>query len=156
MEQIQTNWKHLLKKLKLSYLEQAHPDFYTMSGGDKMGVKPYTDSTANGLTRCIEDFVRYQGGYANRISTTGIMRRMNGQMKWTKGNSNTGAADIRILYKGRSVDVEVKIGRDKLSPQQFKEWARVEAAGGLYFVAKDFPSFLNFWEEQFGKIENNG
>jgi hypothetical protein len=144
-----TNWKQLLKRLKLSYLERTAPDFYRLSGGSQMKVKPYDDRTSNGLTRCICDFITHVGGYANRISTTGTMRKIGGKMTWTKGNSNKGAADIRILYNGRSIDVEVKIQGDKLSPAQYKEWARVEAAGGLYFVAKDFPSFLQFWLELF-------
>jgi hypothetical protein len=143
------NWKDLLKQLKLTYLETYHNDFYHASGGNKQKIKPYSDKTANGLTNCICDFIKFIGGYSNRISTTGTMRKINGQMKWTKGNSNKGAADIRILYNGRSVDVEVKIGNDKLSPAQYREWSKVEAAGGKYIVAKDFPSFLQWWLEYF-------
>jgi hypothetical protein len=139
------NWKQLLKDLKLRWLEKNHPDFFHASGGYSMKIKPYSDTTANGLTNCIEDFIKHIQGYSNRISTTGTMRKINGRMTWTKGNSNKGAADVRILFNGRSVDVEVKIGRDKMSEAQYKEKQRVENAGGLYFVAKSFSEFLDFW-----------
>jgi hypothetical protein len=143
------NWKQLLKELKLGYIARTAPGFFELSGGNKMHVKPYKDTTANGLTNCIEDFIKHIGGYANRISTTGTLRKVNGEMKWTKGNSNKGAADIRILFCGRSIDVEVKIGADKPSEAQIKEQQRIESAGGLYYIAKDFPSFLEWWLSYF-------
>jgi hypothetical protein len=114
-----------------------------------MKIKPYADNTANALTRSIQDFVKHIGGYANRISTTGTMRKINGCMTWTKGNSNKGAADIRILFNGWSVDVEVKTGIDRMSEAQYKEKQKVEAAGGLYFIARSFPQFLEWWLQQF-------
>lgn len=139
------NWKSILKQLKLEYIKSTAPDFFELSGGYKMKVNPYNDQTANGLTRCIEDFIKHIGGYGNRVSTTGIMRKVNGQMKWTKGNSNKGAFDLRIVYQGKSLDVEVKIGRDVLSEAQKKEMVRIVAAGGFAFVARDFPAFLQWF-----------
>lgn len=143
------NWKQLLKDLKLACMQRNHKDFFEASGGYGMKVKPYSDHTANALTSAIEDFVKHIGGYANRISTTGTMRKINGRMTWTKGNSNKGAADIRILFNGRSIDVEVKIGKDRMSEAQHQEKHRVENAGGLYFVARTFPEFLDFWLSHF-------
>lgn len=143
------NWKQLLKELKLEWLRTNHKDFFEASGGYAMQIKPYKDTTANALTNAIEDFIKHIGGYANRITTTGTMRKINGRMTWTKGNSNKGAADIRILFNGKSVDVEVKIGKDQMSEAQYKEKERVERAGGLYFVARSFPDFLQWWLEHF-------
>ena len=143
------NWKHLLKDLKLQWLQKNHKDFFEASGGYSMQIKPYRDDTANTLTRSIQDFAKHIGGYSNRISTTGTMRKIGGRMTWTKGNSNKGASDIRILFNGKSVDVEVKIGKDRMSESQYKEQKRVENAGGLYFVARSFPEFLDFWLSHF-------
>ncbi len=140
------DWKRLLKHLKLEYLKEHHYDFFVNSGGYKQHLKPYTDTTANGLTNCIEDFIKHQGGYSNRISTTGMMRKINGQMKWTAGNSNKGAADVRLLFNGRSVECEVKIGADKMSEAQHLEKARIEKAGGVYIVVTSFANFLEQWE----------
>lgn len=143
------NWKKLLKQLKLEHIKRTSPGFFDLSGGYQMEIKPYSDKTANGLTKCIEDFIKHIGGYANRISTTGTMRKINARMTWTKGNSNKGAADIRILFNGRSADVEVKIGPDRMSEAQIKEQHRIEQAGGLYFIAKSFPEFLEWWLSHF-------
>jgi hypothetical protein len=140
-------WKKELKQKKLEYLQKTAPDFFEKSGGFKMQVKRYADSNSNALTNAIQDFIKFSGGYSNRISTVGTMRKINGAMKWTTGNSNKGAADIRALYKGISIDIEVKVGKDKLSEAQIKEAARIESAGGSYIVARDFPSFLDKWNE---------
>lgn len=138
--------------MKLEHLEREAPGFFKLSGGYTMIVKPYTDQTSNGLTKCIEDFVTFSGGYANRISTTGMMRRINREMRWTKGSSNKGAADIRILLAGKSADVEVKIGADTMSSHQHKEQQRIEKAGGLYFVARDMPAFIDWFNKSFSNI----
>lgn len=137
-----SDWKLLLKRLKLQYLAVNHPDFLRMSGGDKMKIKPYSDSTANELTRAIVDFFIHAGGDANRINTQGQMRKINGKMKWTKGATRKGTADVKAIWKGRAIDVEVKIGKDSMSDAQHKERQRIEKAGGIYIVAKSFPDFL--------------
>lgn len=137
-------WQDLLKQMKLAYIEKTAPNFFFLSGGYTMRVNPYSDKTANGLTRCIEDFIKHLGGYCNRINTTGMPRKINGEMRWTKSNSNKGAFDLRFIYAGRSADVEIKIGRDRMSEAQERERQKIIAAGGLAIIAKDFPSFL-YW-----------
>jgi hypothetical protein len=139
--------KQLLKRLKLEYMRTKSPGFFKMSGGYAYEVKPYEDNTANGLLKCIHDFIFHQGGYVNRISTVGMMRKIRGEMKWAKGNSNKGAPDLRFVFQGKSGDVEIKIGRDKLSEAQEREIERIIEAGGLAFVARDFASFLDWWKE---------
>jgi hypothetical protein len=147
-------WQKLLKQLKLEYIKRTAPGFFEMSGGYSMGIRPYKDNTANELTRCIEDFIQHLNGYCNRISTTGMMRKINGVMKWTKGNTNKGAFDLRFLYMGKSGDVEIKIGPDRLSEDQIKEQQRIRNAGGLAFVAKDFPSFLSWFISEFPEAQD--
>jgi|GEM_PF-2009530 len=142
---ISADWKKQLKAMKLAYLKSTAPGFYELSGGERMIVKGYSDETANGLTKCICDWITYSGGYSNRISTTGMLRKINGEMKWTKGNSNKGAADIRILINGISADVEVKVGRDVASDKQKREQQSIEMAGGHYFIARDMPSFIEWF-----------
>lgn len=138
--------RDLLRFLHLSILKECTPGAFEASGGWTMQTKPFNDSTANGLTKCIETFVRGQGGYFNRISSTGLMRKIGGEMKWTTGNSNIGAADCRILFQGRSIDCEIKIGRDVMSRAQEQEKARVERAGGIYIIANSFDHFLKQWQ----------
>lgn len=54
---------------------------------------------------------------------------------------------------GKSLHIDVKIGRDKMSDAQKKVQRQVESSRGLYFVAKDMGSFLEWWDRVIhGKI----
>ncbi|HUT43367.1 MAG TPA: hypothetical protein VMW95_03440, partial [Desulfobacterales bacterium] len=57
-----------------------------------------------------------------------------------------GTADISATIKGLSVKIEVKM-KDKQSPDQKIYQEQVERAGGLYFVARDFTSFKQWFDE---------
>jgi len=132
--------------MKLEHVKKAAPGFFAMSGGYSMKTKPYTDGSANGLTRSIIDWINFKGGSATRISSQGQMRIIGGQKKWTKSNSRKGIADIHAVYKGKHLSIEVKIGKDRMSEAQEKEKERIEAAGGLYFIARDMESFIQWFD----------
>jgi hypothetical protein len=100
----------------------------------------YSDKTANELTRAITDYIRLNGGYCTRINTTGQFRGG----KWVKGTTSKGTADLHAAISGRHVSIEVKIGRDKLSPAQIKQAGIIERAGGLYYVARNFSDFFDW------------
>ena len=124
-------------------------------------VKPkFTDKTANGLTKAIIKFLQLEGWQAERISTTGRMvdqrktytdavgfRRQIGSTQWIPGTSTRGSADISATIAGRSVKIEVKIGRDRQSEHQKKYQADVERAGGIYFIARTFEEFYQWYKE---------
>lgn len=117
-------------------------------------LNKYTDKTANGLTKCIVDFIRANGGQAERINTTGMpmVRKLPSGRKdvtWRKGNTTKGSADISAIICGKSVKIEVKIGHDRQSEAQKKYQQAVEDAGGLYFIAKSFDEFLTFYNNNF-------
>lgn len=117
-------------------------------------LNTYTDKTANGLTRCIVDFIRSHGGQAERINTTGmpIVRQLPSgrtETTWRKGNTTKGSADISAIIGGKSVKIEVKIGHDRQSEAQKRYQKTVEEAGGLYYIAKDFTTFKNWYDENF-------
>lgn len=143
------DWKAELKRLKLAYIEKTAPGFWAASGGDTMKLKPWNDKTANGLTTAVCDWIKFNGGDAQRINTTGTMRKIDGQMKWTHSGSRRGAADIHAIIQGRAVSIEIKIGRDQLSGQQLSEKLRIESAGGFYFVARDMDQFVNWYRRTF-------
>ena len=124
----------------------------------------YRDDTANGLTKCIVDYIRLQGGQAERINTTGIPQdtrqqvtdilgrtRTIGSVTWRTGGGTRGSADISATIQGRSVKIEVKIGKDRQSDAQRQYQAAIEAAGGLYYIAKNFTEFVGWYAQQFGK-----
>lgn len=143
------DWKKLLKRMKLDSIKEKAPGFFIESGGYDMIVKPYRDNTANELTKSIIDFINFSAGDANRINCQGQVRKINGRMVWTHGSTRRGVADIHAIFRGRHISIEIKIGNDKQSNDQIKEAERIRKAGGLYFVAKDMPSFLEWWNETF-------
>lgn len=147
------SWKPLLKRMKLDSIKAKAPGFFAASGGYDMKIKPYRDTTANGLTSAIIDFIIFSGGDANRINTQGQLRKINGRMTWTHGSTRKGTADIHAIFQGRHISIEIKIGNDKQSDQQIKEAGRVRSAGGLYYVARDMQSFIEWWQGQFRNEE---
>ena len=56
---------------------------------------------------------------------------------WGGPFQRDGCPDIIACLKGRFIGVECKVARDKLRPAQIREKARIEAAGGLYILAKE-------------------
>jgi hypothetical protein len=137
-----------LKKISISY-----PNVPSYA----LPATRYSDKTSNGLTKCIIDFLNLTGAQAERINNTGRVldnriivkdvlggSRSIGSTKWIPGTGKNGTADISATIKGRSIKVEVKIGADKQSDQQKEYQKEVEAAGGIYFIAKDFNSFYNW------------
>jgi hypothetical protein len=68
-------------------------------------------------------------------------------MQYIKGTSTNGTADISATIKGRSVKIEVKIGKDRQSDAQKQYEQDVIKAGGLYFIARDFDSFIEWYDK---------
>lgn len=101
----------------------------------------YSDTDTNGLTKCIIDFIRLSGGYAERINTQGQYNEKLGI--WTKGNTRKGTADIHACLSGRHLSIEVKKGYDRQSEHQQKIQKEVQRARGIYFIVKDFEQFIN-------------
>lgn len=142
----------ILMELAIQNNRSKHPNF-----PDFARPKPkYTDKTANGLTKCIIDFLNFSGHQAERISTTGRyidqkqtytdsvgFTRTIGSGKWIPGTGTKGSADISATIAGKSVKIEVKIGKDRQSEAQKAYQAKIEQAGGIYLIAKDFNSFYN-------------
>lgn len=149
-----------LKRLKLQDQRAKYPSL-----PERALPKPrYSDRTANGLTKCIIDFLNLKGFQAERVSNTGrrIDQRQKvtdaigktqviGSVKWIKGSGRKGTADVSATIQGRAVKIEVKIGKDRLSKHQKAYKAEIEKAGGLYVVAKDFQSFYEWFYENFEK-----
>ncbi|GAA4470451.1 hypothetical protein GCM10023189_59060 [Nibrella saemangeumensis] len=108
-------------------------------------IKPtkYSDKTANDLTRAIIRCIELYGGYAVRVQTQGQFNEKLG--RWTKGTTKTGTADIHGIYNGQHLSIEVKIGRDRQSEAQRRTADQVSRSGGLYFIAKDFESFWQWF-----------
>lgn len=131
--------------------------------------KKYTDKTSNGLENCICDFLNFTGSQAERIKNTGreIKQKdtdtqlgvIRGKSTFIPGTGTNGSADISATIPkrygleviGRSVKIEVKIGADRQSVVQKGYEQDIINAGGLYYIAKDFTSFLIWYVEQWGR-----
>lgn len=124
--------------------------------------RKFRDDSANGLTKCIISFLRLKGYQAERINSTGRIvdkrksytdvtgrRRTIGNYVWVYGTGTKGTSDISATVSGRSVKIEVKIGRDRQSDAQRRYQEQVEKAGGLYFIAKNFEQFYQWFNETF-------
>jgi hypothetical protein len=142
-------YKAMLHEMKLQRYAITHPNYPQ----DYIPKTMYKDSTANGLTKAICDYINYNGYQAERINTMGTAREKKTTagkvigVTWTKGTSTAGSADISATIKGRSVKIEVKIGKDRQSDAQKRYQENIEKAGGTYIIAKDFDSFIEFFNE---------
>lgn len=141
-----------VKELEAAVLElfrQQHPTI------PEYAIPPmkYRDDTANGLTKCVVDFIRIRGGQAERINTVGIPEQRGRRIVWRRANSTRGSADISAVVNGLSLKVEVKIGLDRQSDAQRKYQASIERAGGLYFIARNFTSFVEWFDGNFKRTK---
>jgi len=122
----------------------------------------FEDKSANGLTTAIIAYIRLKGGQAERISNTGRpidhrqtftdvtgKTRQIGSLRWIPGTGTNGSADISATIAGRSVKVEVKIGNDRQSAAQRRYQAQVETAFGVYFIARSFETFVQWYDQMF-------
>jgi hypothetical protein len=120
----------------------------------------YNPNSANGLTKCILDFLNLSGYQAERINTMGRMldnrktytdvigrTKTIGSTKYIPTSGTKGSADISATINGRSVKIEVKWKADRQSKDQKAYQEQVERAGGVYYIAKDFDSFYAWFNE---------
>ncbi|MEX2336366.1 MAG: hypothetical protein WD555_03745 [Fulvivirga sp.] len=153
-----------LRQLKNDYLRAKYPNVPRHGIGK---VKPYKDTTANGLTRCIIDAFNFCEGQAERISNTGRVidnsytytnvigqKKTIGGKKYIPGTGTNGTADISAIWNGLSLKIEVKIGRDKLGEAQEKYRDRIEASGGVYIVARSYEDFVLELEKKLATVKN--
>ena len=132
---------------------------HTKMRPDYVPKTKFEDATANGLTKCIIAWITLNGYQAERINTTGryidnskivtdvLGRKIKiGSGKYIKGTGTKGSADISATIKGKSVKIEVKIGNDRQSEYQKEYEADIIKAGGIYYIAKDFDNFINFYK----------
>ena len=150
----------ILKQMHLKHQQERFPNF------PKFAIpRPnYNDATANGLTNCIIHFIRLSGGMAERISSEGRIidqrkavtdylgrTKVIGSIKRVYASTTKGTADISSIIQGKSVKIEIKIKKDKMSDYQKAYQDQVIKAGGIYLVVKDFASFYRWYILKFGE-----
>jgi hypothetical protein len=145
-----------LKQLKQEAMLESYPNVpkYALS------APKYEDKTANGLTKCIIEFLQLSNHQAERINTMGrpidnrkqvtdVIGRTKtiGSMTWGKSTATKGSADISATIQGRSVKIEVKIGKDRQSEDQKVYQNNIEKSGGQYWIAKNFDDFIKKYDD---------
>lgn len=155
-----------LRQMAIAEMKRKHasyPETLTLP------VKAFSDRSANTLTRSIIDFLKLSGWHAERVNTMGRPidhrqivtdvignRRQIGSIEWIRSGSTPGSADISATIKSRSVKIEVKCkatGDNYQSAGQKLYQQHIEAAGGLYYIARDFQSFFDWYMITFEKQE---
>ena len=143
-----------LRQLKLAKTKELYPNVPDIA----LPKIEYNDRSANGLTKCILDFLIFSGHHAERINTMGRMidnrktytdvigrTKTIGSAKYIPTTGTKGSSDISATIKGRSVKVEVKIGKDRQSQAQKDYQAMIERAGGIYIIARNFDEFYDWY-----------
>jgi len=150
----------LLKRMSLKNIITTRPNLpYPESF-----IHQYIPNTANGLTKCIVDWINFDGGFARRISVTGKMvdktkvvtdvmgsRRIIGSVEYQKSSMVKGSADITSTIEGRTVEIEIKINTDRQSQDQKEYQQSIERAKGVYVIIKT----LGGWQEWYNKFKQS-
>ena len=106
-------------------------------------VTGYPDTRkANGLTKFVINFLTWNGHRATRITSAG--RVLGG--KYIPGATRRGTADISATIRGRSVMLEIKVGKDKPSQEQLREQAIEHSAGGVYEFIHTPEEFILWYD----------
>lgn len=106
-------------------------------------------SPTNATTNAILTLIKSYKGFAVRINTSGIPIIINNRVTGWRPSLSKGHPDIDGCYMGYSFKVEVKTGKDKLSPDQINFIKEYEGAGGKCFVVKDSQDFENQFKKYF-------
>jgi hypothetical protein len=148
-------------KAKLKALELETMMAKSSMNPKYIGLTEWADNSANSLTKSIIFYINATGNQAERIGNQGQYRegakiqvgtgeiaytkRLPG--KWTKGQGTKGTADISATINGKSVKIEVKYGKDKQSEVQKQYQQKIETAGGIYYIARDFDTFIEWYHK---------
>lgn len=109
-----------------------------------LAPRTFKDNSANGLTKCIVKYITLRGGFASRVNTTGMY---DPRLKmYRRSTQKRGMPDIIATWQGRSLFIEVKYGKDRISIDQMKIAEEQRSSGGKYFVANNFESFKEWFD----------
>ena len=146
----------LLERMANADAQRKHPNINPRF----LAPRKYEDRTANGLTKCVIDFIRLSGFQAERISCTGRRQdntqiiedvldrhRVIGSVAWIPTSGQRGTADVSATIRGRSVKLEIKAGKDKQRPDQVEYKRQIEAAGGIYLLIHNFTEFFEWFNQ---------
>lgn len=112
----------------------------------------YSDVTANGLKRCIVDYLNLSGHFAIKLTSTGTYRA--DLQKFVASQQRSGMPGVLACVNGQFIGVEVKIGTEQLSKEQKETIVGLIRADVSVYVARDFQGFYD-WFTALVPILNN-
>jgi len=132
------------KPQSIKDFEKVHQEWYYQGKEQRAAYQvqsKFSDKSTNELTKLIKAWFQVNGGFAQRVNSGATY---DPRLKiFRKGSGSTvGAADIMATMRGKAIHVEIKFGKDKQRKEQVAFQQSVEAAGGIYFIAKDFNNFI--------------
>lgn len=97
---------------------------------------------SNGLTQYIVKFLTWSGHRSTRINVSG--RMVKG--KYIPSATRKGSADISATVLGKSVMIEIKVGKDKPREEQLREQELERKSGGVYEFISTPEQFLELYD----------
>lgn len=134
-------WKERYQKSHENWFKQTYPEAY--KSGYYLTPKFPNVNTANGITLMICNYVKWEGYRATRINVSG--RQIKG--KWIPSSTRKGTADISCTLRGKSLMLEIKVGKDKPRPEQLQEQERERKAGGHYEFCHSPEEFFLIYDK---------
>ena len=145
-----------LDKLKQLLREEQLRKYPSVPENYHRAIK-LTDKTANGLTKCVSEYLRLKGYWCERTGNEGRVidtrktytdvigqQKTIGSVKRIKSSGALGTSDLKAIINGQFIAIEIKIGKDRMSDSQKKYQEQVESAGGVYVVVKSFDQFVEW------------
>jgi len=85
----------------------------------------------------------------NRKVVTDVLGRKGtiGSMSYIPTTGTKGSADISATVHGRSLKLEIKIGKDRQSDAQKAYEQSITSAGGVYLIVRTMDQFVQWWDE---------
>ena len=117
---------------------QSFPDYAKIKTVDFFNSKK-----TNLLTTICVYWIKAIGGFASRQNTTGTpIKNWDDSVTWLPAAGMVGSGDIYAMYKGRTIWIEIKYGRDTQSEKQKKFEKQVTEQGATYLIVKRFEDLL--------------
>lgn len=147
--------KTQIRRKKPPYVKsQAVKDLEVMADQDArmkhpdmpfLAPRKFRDDSANSLTKCITTYLRLKGAFVSRINNTGIYDKQ--LQRFRPGTSRKGLPDVVCTWRGKSIMIEVKHGRDRMSEHQERIKQEQERSGGLFFICHSFDEFKGYFDK---------
>lgn len=129
-----------LERMSYADDQRRHPSI----AREYLARRTFRDDTANALTKAICTYISLRGGFASRVNNGGIYDTK--LKRFRHSTSKRGLPDIIATWRGMSLFVEVKAGRDRMSQWQKAVRNDQQQAGGLYYLARNFTDFKTWFD----------